>query len=474
MFKDTGLFDRVACVTLQRRPDRWQSFLDLLPEDWPFGAVEKYSAIDGKLCQRPDWWKQGGGAWGCYRSHVNILEECLNHGIYSCLFLEDDAVCCEDFGAKYRAFFEALPNKENCFIYLGGQHLGVKRKPPFALNSQVYVPYNVNRTHAFALVGRKMMTQVYKHLNATKGWRNKQHIDHHLGRLHQQRTRNVYSPPEWLIGQDEGQSNIAGRKFKRRYWPAASKVRMLPCPFNFVLGTHRSGSSMTAMVLHKLGVHMGNTLIGYEQRHGGGGEAQGLAQLCEKHMPFPSTKTLNEFALRRDMLTWMRARCREAIANGKVPGGKYPHLAAWGPLLEQITHQSMRVIHIDRPLEESVASMRKRMPNKPKKAKAVQEHLHQKLQGYLADKDDKVPVLHLQYHEVLTRPEYEVDRIVEFLGIKPNPEQRLAAIQHVNPDFCHNKATPETEEVVGPPPVPAFMQEDAGAGLELLPVNSSP
>lgn len=41
------------------------------------------------------------------------------------------------------------------------------------------------------------------------------------------------------------------------------------------------------MVMHHLGVHMGNELGGYEAT--GGGEAIGLAQLCEKAMRFPKT-----------------------------------------------------------------------------------------------------------------------------------------------------------------------------------------
>ncbi len=42
------------------------------------------------------------------------------------------------------------------------------------------------------------------------------------------------------------------------------------------------------MILHHLGVHMGNQLGGYEST--GGGEAIGLAKLCERAMPFPKVE----------------------------------------------------------------------------------------------------------------------------------------------------------------------------------------
>jgi hypothetical protein len=40
------------------------------------------------------------------------------------------------------------------------------------------------------------------------------------------------------------------------------------------------------MVMHHLGIHIGNQLGGYKAT--GGGEAMGLARLCEKAMRFPA------------------------------------------------------------------------------------------------------------------------------------------------------------------------------------------
>src|ERR1700694_5559510 len=66
------------------------------------------------------------------------------------------------------------------------------------------------------------------------------------------------------------------------------RIQQSDVPFVAVIGLHRSGSSCLAGVLHNLGVHMGDELIGYEPT--GGFEATGLAAVCEAAYPFPNTE----------------------------------------------------------------------------------------------------------------------------------------------------------------------------------------
>jgi hypothetical protein len=232
------VFDAVYCLNLDRRPDRWERFQNEIPADWPFRPVERVAAVDGKLAPPPDWWTQGRGAWGCYRSHLRCIEHALNAGMESILLLEDDAKFCDGFAEKAQAFFAALPDDWG-MLYLGGQHLLVNHHPPKRINDLVFQPYNVNRTHAFALRGA-MLAKVYKHLNRID-WQKGHHIDHHLGRLHQRREDPIYCPPEWLVGQDEGRSNINGRDNELRYWVDADEidsVKPADEPFVAVLGLH--------------------------------------------------------------------------------------------------------------------------------------------------------------------------------------------------------------------------------------------
>jgi len=111
MINDSLIAQRTTCITLDYRQDRWDRFQSELPTDFGdfFPLPERYQAIAGKKCPHPPEWKAGGGAWGCYRSHLRILEECLNNEIDSCLFLEDDAVFLPNFGTKLREFINDLP-----------------------------------------------------------------------------------------------------------------------------------------------------------------------------------------------------------------------------------------------------------------------------------------------------------------------------------------------------------------------------
>ena len=43
-----------------------------------------------------------------------------------------------------------------------------------------------------------------------------------------------------------------------------------------------------------------------------------------------------------------------------IAGGKYPHLCAMGEDLIEMLGKDLREIHIDRPLEESIESMKRR------------------------------------------------------------------------------------------------------------------
>jgi hypothetical protein len=436
-------FERVFVVNLDRRSDRWAAFRAGLPRDWPFRNPERFPAIDGQAIKPPTWWCEGAGAWGCYRSHVRILENCLVHGVESVLVLEDDAVFGDDFTNQVTTFLNHVPQDWE-MLYLGGQHLQACKTPPRQIDDWVYQPYNVNRTHALAIKGKKFMQRLYRHLHEWDDWEPGHHLDHHLGRLHQDRTCRIYTPKCWLVGQAAGHSDIAGRNPAQRFWPAAEQLcRQDPLQSIFVavLGIHSSGSSCMAGVLYHLGIHLGNKLVGFygsDPDSACGFEAIGLMRLCEDAIPFPGFNVCRPHAeIVQRLGRWINDRRREAIWKGTFAGGKYPLLCRLGDELWEIAGPQLRVVHIYRPIDESIASLVRRCPTlDPRQLEAHQRWLWDGKNELLA-KVESNRILEIDYSELLAHPHRIASRVIEFLGIDPIPDQIERAVTYVNPSCRH-------------------------------------
>jgi hypothetical protein len=211
----------------------------------------------------------------------------------------------------------------------------------------------------------------------------------------------------------------------------------------WVIGLHRSGSSVTAGILHRLGVHMGNRLIGYENRGGrgtGGFEAHGLAMICEQAYPFPSLERAVPIeTTRRRLREWIDARQREAAWRGTIMGGKYPHLCFMIDLLLELEPES-RFIHINRPIEESIRSLEDRSAKARGWLRATPEQCGRLQRALWEAKTEGlalVPgahVLSILYHDLRAAPRAQVDLIAGFLGLRVGDEQRARALGLIDPE----------------------------------------
>lgn len=450
---DNRIVERCFLMNLDRRGDRLRDWMKQLPNPWPFPQPERFAAVDGRHIATPPQWRAGNGAWGCYRSHCLILEKCLLEGIDSYVVFEDDAGFGEDFQERLAEYVNELPADWG-LAYLGGQHLYAGKHPPHKVSERVYRPYNVNRTHAFMVRGRDNMKALYRHLH-WNDWHTKHHIDHHLGRLAQRRYQAlvqgknvdkesiaVYTPDRWLVGQLPTKSNICGRKWNQtRFFNDAKNADHSDAPFFAVLGPHRAGTSCVAMVMHHLGVHMGNQLGGYETT--GGGEAVGLAQLCEKAMRFPAVDpTMSDAQLTQQLKSWIVTRKAEANRDKTVAGGKYPHLCRFVEHLHAGLGNSLRIVSVEREIEASIRSLQSRSEKHRGQWFAATDVECETLQrSLLQHRDDfikshpEVPVFRIEFAELVTYPEEVIKNLIEFLGIEPTEEEIASAIDHVNPDL---------------------------------------
>lgn len=205
------MFDRVVCVNLDRRPERWERFSKQFPAYWPFAYPERFSAVDGQQTGKPDWFPASHGAWGCLQSHLRIWEESLNAGHDAVLVFEDDAVCCRDFVQQLVDFLAAVPNDWD-MLYPGGQHLFTSDLPPQFVDQtcRVVRGHYINRTHCYAIRGR-MMRAAYDDLQTPPthpARENDYHVDHRLCKMHWSGNWNIYAPQRFIVGQEAGRSDV--------------------------------------------------------------------------------------------------------------------------------------------------------------------------------------------------------------------------------------------------------------------------
>lgn len=443
-----NFFAKSFCVNLDSLPANWEAFQKRISAcPWPFVEPERFSAIDGKNVPFPAHHSQGSGSWGCARSHISIIEKCLNEKVESVLILEDDAELVDGFVEKCETFLANVP-KDWGMIYLGGQLLDAANHPPLLVNDHVAVPWNVNRTHAYAVHARAMK-QVYKHL-LKKDWVPRHHIDHHYGLLHQSRQIPVYIPREWLVWQAEGFSRISHQKLERRQWtvdpnkftPNDGSLPWAKPPFFAILGLHSSGSSAIAGACYHLGMHLGDKLAGFygtDPEKSCGFEARGLARICEMAAPFPQPSIRLGDGLKKEFDNWLAYSWRRAIHKKTVAGGKYPTLCAMGDWLTESCGDGLRIINCVRPPQDSIKSLAKRGGRPtctPGQASAVQSWLHSCRQSLL----DGFPVerrLDVDFYDLLTNTDAVVGRIAAFMGTDPTPSQIERAVESVKPEKRH-------------------------------------
>lgn len=195
-------------INLDFCKDRLEAFHDKWPENSVIERPERFRAIHGDTCTPPPSWKAGNGAWGCMMSHVGILQQAMMDKLPSFAVFEDDAWFCENFSEKLEDFMAAVP-EDYQQVYLGGDLMHARSHPPVVVNDKVLRPFNVNRTHAMVF-GSLGMRAIYQCV-CSLPYVGRDHIDHHLGRWHEDARNKVYCPNEWLVGQFGFQSNVSGK-----------------------------------------------------------------------------------------------------------------------------------------------------------------------------------------------------------------------------------------------------------------------
>lgn len=450
-------FEKVMVISLDNAEgERRRGLLTkhLKEVGWPFKEPEFFRAVHGDTVGWPDWWKVGGGAWGCYRSHLAVIERCLNGGDSPVLILEDDVIFLDGFADRVKDYLEHLPDDWG-MAYLGGQHLWEGSHPPRAVNEHVTVPFNVNRTHAYALRGQDFMRKIYRWLlelpvfseeeerQRPLGWHmwrrdgdDLHHIDHRYGRFAETNPGGVYAPTMWLAGQRGGASDVAGCAVTERWWDERSASGGKIKDLAIVLGLHNSGSTVIARMLHELGVYFGDDLgagpwgVAYEEPT--------LRNLCEEAVRFPFVGDAPGHA-------WACERLQKWIETHRYRGGgspmvgiKFPLLCRVLPQLNSLPHNNLRIINCNRDLEKSIAGLQRRMRDAYPQSMLAdhQRFLHDAKQNFLAT--TTFPILDVDFNELVHAPQHHLHELAAFLNLPIPDDARTEAIcREIDPQQCH-------------------------------------
>jgi GR25 family glycosyltransferase involved in LPS biosynthesis len=111
-------FDKIYCINLDRREDRWEESVKEFEKWGLLDQVERYSAIDGTTLENS--YNINNGELGILNTHLNIIEESLLKKYGNILIIEDDIEFTDNI-KLLDEYMSLIPNDWD-MIYFGGNH----------------------------------------------------------------------------------------------------------------------------------------------------------------------------------------------------------------------------------------------------------------------------------------------------------------------------------------------------------------
>ncbi len=114
-------FDKIFCINLERRSDRWEKINSKFKD---FGlSVEKFRGYDGQLLKHfvdeNIRVRRTGGYLGCLLSHLEIYKTALSRGYERILILEDDVAIHKNLHLEFERVANELRVENWDLLYLG-------------------------------------------------------------------------------------------------------------------------------------------------------------------------------------------------------------------------------------------------------------------------------------------------------------------------------------------------------------------
>lgn len=138
-------FPHKFCINLDRRPERWEQMRSKF-ERCGVEGVQRFAAVDGRQGIAPAGWTDSPGAYGCLRSHLEVMEEARRRGWPNVLIFEDDAALDPELSEKFSSYFEQVPSDWE-MLHFGANHMA----EPVGVSANVVRITSANSTFAYAL-----------------------------------------------------------------------------------------------------------------------------------------------------------------------------------------------------------------------------------------------------------------------------------------------------------------------------------
>jgi glycosyl transferase family 25 len=183
-------FDKIFCINLDRRPDRWDICLaEFAKHNWT--KFERFTAIDD-----PE-----NGNRGCTASHKILMDLIVENGWKKTLVLEDDfKIVAPNFHKQFNSMIKLVPEDWE-MLYLGGHYA----EPPISrVNKHVIKHGRMFTTSSYGVtceMAKKLSDQIALHGEKPIG-----PIDTVYGQLHPTHKCYIFQPR--LMVQREGFSDL--------------------------------------------------------------------------------------------------------------------------------------------------------------------------------------------------------------------------------------------------------------------------
>jgi GR25 family glycosyltransferase involved in LPS biosynthesis len=140
-------FDKIFCINLDRRKDRWEETVQELKKWGVFEGINRISAVDGNKIKNTT--KLKNGELGLLETHLKILRNAKTKKYKNILLIEDDIEFTKEI-QNLESYFNELPKNWD-MLWFGGNHNTHAGNKINLVSDKIIKCNNTYSTHCFAI-----------------------------------------------------------------------------------------------------------------------------------------------------------------------------------------------------------------------------------------------------------------------------------------------------------------------------------